>query len=78
MPLLKCRNCMHEWEGKSDSKCAWCGCKGRILEEKTAFEKYVADMKEVQKDIENLLHLIPLDATPKERLAIIHNYFLND
>jgi len=32
---------MHEWEGKADSRCSWCGSEGRILEKETSFEKFV-------------------------------------
>lgn len=41
MPLLHCVKCQHEWEGKQDSKCDWCGSAGYILVAKTPFEKYV-------------------------------------
>lgn len=41
MPLLHCKNCDHEWEGRITSMCAWCGEKGYILEEKTPLEKLI-------------------------------------
>jgi len=43
MPLLKCLNCQHEWEGTEDSKCDWCDSGGRILEEETPLEKATAN-----------------------------------
>ena len=45
MPLFKCSNCQHEWEGGIGSLCDWCGAEpGRVLEERTSFERYVDDM----------------------------------
>lgn len=41
MPLLHCKKCMHEWEGRKGSKCDWCGGKGYILQEETQFENFV-------------------------------------
>ena len=42
MPHLKCRKCHHEWDDVSpNSKCSWCGSEGKVLEEKTSFEKFV-------------------------------------
>ena len=31
MPLLHCKKCHHEWEGRANSKCDWCAAEGRIL-----------------------------------------------
>lgn len=39
MPLLKCRDCMHEWEGRTNSLCDWCGGNSRILAKETSMEK---------------------------------------
>ena len=43
MPHHKCRNCMHEWVGKLNSKCDWCEGISRVLEKETPFEKYAKD-----------------------------------
>lgn len=43
MPLLHCKKCQHEWEGRADSICDWCGASGRILEEETQFERWAKD-----------------------------------
>lgn len=46
MPLLHCNSCHHEWEGRPNSKCDWCGDSGHVLEEKTSFERFVeGDLK---------------------------------
>jgi rRNA maturation endonuclease Nob1 len=48
VPHLKCNKCQHEWDDVSpESECGWCGSDGKVLEEKTQFEKFV---EEVQKD----------------------------
>ncbi len=39
MPYLHCLKCHHEWEGRITSRCAWCGSKGYVLDEKTPHEK---------------------------------------
>ena len=42
MPHVKCNKCHHEWDSVSpESKCDWCGSDGKVLEEKTGFEKFV-------------------------------------
>jgi hypothetical protein len=43
MPLLKCTECHHEWEGLKDSRCDWCGKDGKILVEKTGLEQMISD-----------------------------------
>jgi len=46
VPLLHCNSCHHEWEGRPNSKCDWCGSHGHILEDKTSFERFVeGDLK---------------------------------
>ena len=44
MPLLHCNECHHEWEGKKEEKCSWCGKDSYVLEEKTSFELFVESM----------------------------------
>lgn len=38
MPLLHCNACHHEWEGKAESKCGWCGAESYVLQPKTGME----------------------------------------
>lgn len=46
MPLLHCNSCHHEWEGRLNSKCDWCGDSGNVLEEKTSLERFMeGDLK---------------------------------
>jgi hypothetical protein len=45
MPLLHCKVCHHEWEGRPHDKCDWCGSESFILEEQTPLEKFLADKK---------------------------------
>jgi len=42
MPLWKCSECHHEWEG-TNTKCGWCGNKGYQLQEKTSLENMIED-----------------------------------
>ena len=42
MPLWKCDECHHEWEG-SRPTCDWCKANGHILEKETPFEKMVKE-----------------------------------
>ena len=51
MPLLHCKHCPHEWEGKFHSKCDWCGADSYILKELT-------DLEELLHDKDNLMSLI--------------------
>lgn len=46
MPLLHCNRCHHEWEGKENSECDWCGGTPLVLEEETHFEKAIRIMIE--------------------------------
>jgi hypothetical protein len=48
MPLLHCKKCHHEWEGKNDSTCDWCGAEGYILEEQTDLEKLLHDKQRLR------------------------------
>ena len=50
MPLLKCRDCMHEWEGKLNSICDWCGGNSRMLEKETPFEKCIKNHSDYQEE----------------------------
>ena len=50
MPLLKCRDCMHEWEGKINSICDWCGGNSRVLAHETHMEKWAKNFIEKQED----------------------------
>ena len=43
MKYWGCTECHHEWEG-TDSKCDWCGGKGKVLEESTPFSRMVNDL----------------------------------
>jgi len=49
MPLLHCDKCHHEWEGKPDSKCAWCKESGFILEQETSLERWAREWIENHK-----------------------------
>ena len=40
MPLHKCTECHHEWEG-DELLCDWCGAGGDIILEETQFEAFV-------------------------------------
>ena len=55
MPLLHCKKCHHEWEGKNDSICDWCGAEGYILEEQTDLEKLLHD-KQKLRELMNLFN----------------------
>lgn len=40
MPLWKCNDCHHEWEGSDeDNRCDWCESEGHIIQEKTGLEE---------------------------------------
>lgn len=43
MPLLKCADCHHEWEGTAESTCNWCQTEKTviILEEITPLERTI-------------------------------------
>jgi hypothetical protein len=44
MPLWKCSQCHHEWEGnKFGYQCGWCKSQGSVIENKTHFEKFLDD-----------------------------------
>ena len=48
MPIWKCVDCQHEWEGSSkDDVCDWCQSKGQIIETKTDLEKSVCLFDEI-------------------------------
>lgn len=43
MPLWKCQNCHHEWEGSNlRAMCDWCGGDGEKLAENTELELTLA------------------------------------
>jgi hypothetical protein len=51
MPLLHCKDCHHEWEGKKSSRCDWCGGKSYVLQEVSDFEKFVRyDLRRIVKE----------------------------
>lgn len=44
MPYWGCTECHHEWEGgRTEETCDWCEAPGKVLEEKTPFEKMLDD-----------------------------------
>ena len=47
MPYLKCRKCHHEFEGKEDEQCDWCGADTSILEKETPLEKMCKNTDEI-------------------------------
>ena len=48
MPLWKCNNCHHEWEGsETDNICDWCRSEGHILEKETPLEKSMKEFKPI-------------------------------
>lgn len=59
MPLLKCNECHHEWEGQKNSFCDWCSCPdSTVLMEKTGLESFLANydrewIASLAKDIKN-------------------------
>jgi rubredoxin len=58
MPHFKCSKCHHEWDSIfPDSKCDWCGEKGKVLEEKTSFEEFVKTIPEFLKSLKRKIHL---------------------
>lgn len=42
MPILHCLSCHHEWEGRANSMCAWCGAGSCVLAEQSELERMVA------------------------------------
>jgi hypothetical protein len=44
MPLLHCQHCHHEWEGRRESVCDWCGSSSFVLSETTPFESAILDI----------------------------------
>lgn len=38
MPLLHCKFCHHEWEGKKESRCLWCLGPSYVLAPSTPLE----------------------------------------
>jgi hypothetical protein len=45
MPHWKCTECHHEWDSTLQyfDLCEWCSHPGAILEEKTAFERWLEE-----------------------------------
>jgi len=43
MPVLHCKECHHEWEGRRSDRCDWCGAGALVLEAQSAFEKMLCD-----------------------------------
>jgi len=58
VPLLHCKKCHHEWEGRENSKCDWCGGNSYILEEVTPFERSLESIREVSLCILHRLYRI--------------------
>lgn len=41
-----CNDCHHEWDGSDGSCCDWCGGSGHVLEQETAFTRFMRDWQQ--------------------------------
>jgi hypothetical protein len=54
MPVIHCKKCHHEWEGKFHSKCDWCGAESYVLEEQSDLENLLYDKDKLRELVEGL------------------------
>ena len=53
MSLWHCISCEHEWEAVADKVCDWCGQPGKVIQEKTQFEKFLDDWAAIEVDMQD-------------------------